>query len=129
VRIRETASGRDVNVLEVTTLRNAQLALSPDGRTFAIQVLGRLTILSLTAAVEPSNREDLEIPVRVVDFDLRLKPDYVGFMPDGLALNISGWSYSKPQSSAGEPPDRYQVVSLPASRVGASSPTSPLEPR
>jgi WD40 repeat protein len=108
VRIRDIASGHDLNVLKVTSLRNARLALSPDGRTLAIQALGRLTIWSLPAAMA------------VVDFDLRMKPDQMGFLPTGSALVVSGYSHSQPQPGAGEPPDRYQVVNLTASRVGTS---------
>jgi hypothetical protein len=106
VRICDTASGRDLSVLKVTSLRNSRIALSPDGRTFAIQALGRLTIWSLPAAMA------------VVDLELRIKPEHLGFLPADSALVVSGWSYSKPQPAFGELPDRYLVVTLSASRVG-----------
>jgi len=108
VRIRDITSGLDLNVLNVTSLRNARLALSPDGRTLAIQALDRLTIRSLPAAMA------------VVDLDLRLKPDQMGFLPAGSALVVSGYSHSPPQPEVGESPDRYQVVNLTASRLGNS---------
>ena len=118
VRIRDVASGRDRNVVKVTTLRSARMALSPDGRTFAFQAVGRLTTWSLEAGMP------------VVDLELRMRPDQVAFLPDGSALVVAGWTRMKPQAKAVDPMEQYQVVQLSAPRVG-SAPlrrrTSPAE--
>ncbi len=108
VRIRDTVNGRDLNVLKVTSLRNSQMALSPDGRTFAIQALAHLTTWALPAGMP------------VVDIELRMRAERVGFLPDGSALVVAGWTHAKSQPGGSDPVERYQVVELSASRVGTA---------
>ena len=118
VRIRDVASGHGQNVVKVTSLRNAQMALSPDGRTFAIQVVGHLTTWSLAAGMP------------VVDLDLRMRAEHIGFLSDGSALVVAGWSRIKPQPGAVDPMDQCQIVQLSAAREGIRAlrrRTSPAE--
>ena len=117
VRIRDTANGRDLNVLKVTSLRYSQMALSPDGRTFAIQALGHLTTWALPAGMP------------VVDIELRMRAEHVGFLPDGSALVVAGWTHAKSQSGGGDALGRYQVVELTASQVGTARSAASEESR
>ncbi len=117
VRIRDIANGRDLNELKVTSLRNSQMALSPDGRTFAIQAVGHLTTWALEAGMP------------VVHIELLMRAEHVGFLSDGSALVVAGWSRTKPQPGGGDPVERYQVVELSASRVGTARPAASDESR
>lgn len=82
VCIRNTKDGSRVATLTIPAIRKSHLAISPDGRTVAIQNLGRLKLWSVPAAMQ------------VIDLNLPMDAESMDFAPDGSALILHGRSYT-----------------------------------
>lgn len=82
VTVREAATGRITAEFKISSIVGSKLAISPDGKTLAIQSPGRLKLWSIPAAMQ------------VLEVSMPMSAEDMEFTADGSALILRGRSFS-----------------------------------